>query len=445
MKRAVLAVMLTLVLISMYQTRIQPFFIQAQEMCELSHSWDKAEIVTPIHDIATSNLTTLSKRIVDNYIWATDAISVDGLDNYDLPGHTIVPVNSTTYNGYGSPHWTGNFSLSYPINSVNQINVTYLPFTPDNYTVTLTEGVDYLVHTSAKIELLTSLDVPIINEHWVDGVNISLHGWAWINYVASGIQSVFVDMNNGTTRFGRNFGFAAPPPSEWWYDPDWPREITLWQLLDYCYECPYDWPAGSEWWVNYTAASYLTIDYNAIAPPVINTTVDMHPNALNLQSKGKRIFGHIELPEGYNVSDIGISTIMLNNTIPIDLTVLAEVGDYDNDSVSDLMIAFNRTEIVEYLISKGVTYGKATLTLTGRLHRIAFFRGSATIEVSSLVGDANCDRTVDLYDVAMMLSIYGCREGESGWNPNADLAPPFGLINIYDLVTCAYHYGETYS
>lgn len=449
MKRIVSGILVATLLVSlsialnaqMHQMHIQPFFVRAQEMCESSHSWGKVKEDPLVHNVATTNLA-MCARVVDNYVWATDAISAGGLGNYDLPGRTIVPVNATTYNGYGKPHWTGNFSLSYPIDSVNQINVTHLPFTPYNYTVTLTEGVDYLVHASAKIELLTSLDVPIINEHWVDGVNTSLLGWAWINYVASGIQSVFVDMNNGTARFGRNWGYAAPPPSEWWYDPDWPGEITLWQLIDFCIDGPFDWPAGSEWWVNYTAASYLTVDYNAIAPPVINATLDIYPNGLNLHSKGKWVFGHIELPEGHNASDIAVSTIMLNNTVPVDLAAPVEVGDYDNDNVSDLMITFNRTEIVKYIISRGTSYGNVTLICKGDFHKMASFTGSVTVKVSSLLGDVNCDGIVDIYDVVMMLSIYGCREREPEWNANADLAPQYGVIDIYDFVTCAYHYGQ---
>ena len=439
MKKAVFAVTLTLALISMHQMRIQPFFAQAQEIRGLSHSCSKAEEDALIHDIATASLT-MGAQIVDNYMWATDAVSADGLDNFGLPGRTAVPVDVAAYDGYGKPYWTGNFSLSYPIEYVNQINVTYLPFTPDNYTVTLTEGVDYFVHTYA-IDLLTSLDVPIINEHWVDGVNNTVSGWAAIGHVATGIQSVYVKFPNGTERFARNYGYMAPPPSEWWYDPDWPWEFERWPV----FLLFLDWPAGSEWWVNYTAASYLTVDYTAIAPPVIHATLDISPNALNLQSKGEWFFSHIELPEGHNPSDIDVSTILLNNTVPVDLAAPIVVGDYDNDNVSDLMITFNRTEIVEYIISKGITCGNVTLTVTGELHKIGSFRGSDSMKVSSLVGDVNCDGIVDLYDVVMMVSIYGCREGEHQWNPNADLAPQYGVIDIYDFITCTYHYGQEYS
>ena len=61
-----------------------------------------------------------------------------------------------------------------------------------------------------------------------------------------------------------------------------------------------------------------------------------------------------------------------------------------------------------------------------------------------LTGDINYDGKVDIYDIVYMASIYGCKEGDLDWNPFADLAPQWGVINIYDLVTCTYHYGETY-
>ncbi|TET62304.1 hypothetical protein E3J49_08425 [Candidatus Bathyarchaeota archaeon] len=61
-----------------------------------------------------------------------------------------------------------------------------------------------------------------------------------------------------------------------------------------------------------------------------------------------------------------------------------------------------------------------------------------------LTGDVNYDRKVNIYDITFLASIYRCKEGDLEWNPFADLAQPYGQIDIFDLVTCAAHYGETY-
>jgi len=203
------------------------------------------------------DLTHLYTAAKETKIWAA-SFGPDNIANNGLGGRYV--GTDDPYNGFGVPNWTGNFTIA-GLQDVDKITVHALPLTPDEYTYELVEGVDYIVHAAEdKIELLTPVDVPIINEHWVDGVNNSLNGWPYINYVASGIESVFVDMHNGTARFGRNFGYAEPPPSEWWYDPDWTWELEGWWALGY-FPGPWNWPAGSEWWINYTAASYLEVDY----------------------------------------------------------------------------------------------------------------------------------------------------------------------------------------
>jgi len=64
--------------------------------------------------------------------------------------------------------------------------------------------------------------------------------------------------------------------------------------------------------------------------------------------------------------------------------------------------------------------------------------------VNPLQADINWDGKVDIHDIIMSVSIYGVTERDAGWNVFADLAPRWGVIDIFDLVTCAYHYGETY-
>ena len=49
---------------------------------------------------------------------------------------------------------------------------------------------------------------------------------------------------------------------------------------------------------------------------VVQATIDIDPNTLNLKSKGKMVTAYIELPEGCNMSDIDVNTVTLECSIP---------------------------------------------------------------------------------------------------------------------------------
>ena len=122
-------------------------------------------------------------------------------------------------------------------------------------------------------------------------------------------------------------------------------------------------------------------------PPTVIATADVVPNTLNLKSKGKWITCYIELAEGYSVSDIDVSTVMLNDTIPISLLdvpapkpVPTEIGDYDIDGIPDLIVKFSRTMVSELILSKGITHGSVTLTITGEVDGTPF-EGSDSIKL----------------------------------------------------------------
>lgn len=171
--------------------------------------------------------------------------------------------------------------------------------------------------------------------------------------------------------------------------------------------------------------------------------IDIDANRLNLKSKDKWIAAYIELPWGYNMGDIEVFTILLNASVPVDKEAPVTIGDHDNDGILDLRVNFNRSTVSQYILDQNITYGNVTLTLSGVLHSVEPFEGSDTIRVSALVGDVNCDGEVDLYDVVEASASYGARQGEPDWNPNINFAPDWHIIDLYDLVTCAYHYGET--
>jgi len=177
----------------------------------------------------------------------------------------------------------------------------------------------------------------------------------------------------------------------------------------------------------------------------VKLKADIHvdPDTLNLNSKGKWITAYIELPRGYDVGNINATTILLNNTIPVDFGAQTEIGDYDGDGIMDLMVKFNRTLVSELILSKGVKYGNVTLTVSGRLYDGTEFMGSDTIRVR-MPGDINMDGKADMKDIAIMAKAFGESSGRPRWNPIADENED-GAIDVFDIALVAKNFGKTYT
>lgn len=56
--------------------------------------------------------------------------------------------------------------------------------------------------------------------------------------------------------------------------------------------------------------------------------------------------------------------------------------------------------------------------------------------------DVDGNGIVDIYDIVLASTSYDLREGDPDWNEHVDVAAPYGLIDIYDIVTIAYCYGK---
>ena len=114
-------------------------------------------------------------------------------------------------------------------------------------------------------------------------------------------------------------------------------------------------------------------------------TVDIHPDTLNLGSKGRWITCYIELSEGYDVGDIDVSSILLNGTVHAEGAPV-EVGDYDGDGIEDLMVKFDRDDVIEELEwDWGVTYSDV-LVITLNLNDGTEVEGSDTVKVKPKQG-----------------------------------------------------------
>ncbi|MEM2130134.1 MAG: right-handed parallel beta-helix repeat-containing protein [Candidatus Bathyarchaeia archaeon] len=59
-----------------------------------------------------------------------------------------------------------------------------------------------------------------------------------------------------------------------------------------------------------------------------------------------------------------------------------------------------------------------------------------------LPADINADGQVSLADLVLLAKAYGSRPGDPNWNEYADIAEPWGIIGLSDLVTIAVFYGQ---
>lgn len=113
-----------------------------------------------------------------------------------------------------------------------------------------------------------------------------------------------------------------------------------------------------------------------LATLMIEAAIDIDPYTLNLKSQVKWITCYIELPQGYDVGDIDISSILLKEQVPAELSP-TKIGDYDDDSVLDLMVKFDRFA-VQGILEVG---DEVEITVTGELTDGTPFEGRDTIRV----------------------------------------------------------------
>lgn len=110
----------------------------------------------------------------------------------------------------------------------------------------------------------------------------------------------------------------------------------------------------------------------------ITASCDINPDKLNLKSKGKWITAYIELPEEYDVSDIILGEILLNNIMSPEAKPF-NIGDRDYNGILDLMIKFDRSEIINLIILEPSQSWE--VEITGKLIDGLKFKAICTIDL----------------------------------------------------------------
>jgi hypothetical protein len=117
----------------------------------------------------------------------------------------------------------------------------------------------------------------------------------------------------------------------------------------------------------------------------VEARIDIDPDTLNRQSRGRWVTVYIELPPEYDPRGINASTILLMDMLSPELDlkygfVKSEDSyfvDHDGNGVFERMVKFNRQEVIQLLDSEG----DVVLTITGQLLDGTEFQGKDTIRI----------------------------------------------------------------
>jgi hypothetical protein len=130
----------------------------------------------------------------------------------------------------------------------------------------------------------------------------------------------------------------------------------------------------------------LLFGFQVLSPPTtafaLEATVDIKPETINLNREGRWITVHIALPEGYNVSDIDTSTILLEDMFS---------PEWSNIECGMLMAKFDSSAVINYLWDRLYHMGGnrvfIELTVTGKLVDGTPFTGSDTVTIMDPRGE----------------------------------------------------------
>ena len=135
--------------------------------------------------------------------------------------------------------------------------------------------------------------------------------------------------------------------------------------------------------VGYTTYQAYALDDMKIWSDVVDATIDINPNTLNLKSNGKWIMAKIELDASDNITLVDIPTVAIVDINGVPVNIPAEWGNCDFDVGGEYgefslrcMVKFDRSAVQD-----ACDPGPATITIAGQLTDGTAFEGSDIINV----------------------------------------------------------------
>ena len=121
-------------------------------------------------------------------------------------------------------------------------------------------------------------------------------------------------------------------------------------------------------------------------PRTIKATIDVHPETLNVKSKGKVVNCVVTLPDDYDVQEITTDSVALTKInqsalkAPLNTTGPSEIGYYDGKpGVRLLRVKFDRKTLIDLV---GTAEGEVTLNISGTMQDgSTMFEGTDVIRV----------------------------------------------------------------
>ena len=285
----------------------------------------------------------------------------------------------------------------------------------------------------------------------------------------SGYVVSFEDLWNGGDQDYDNLVFeltplSKPPHAEFTWSPSLPKALEP-VTFDATASTPnggtivsYDWDFGDG---NTTTTPAAIVAHAYSNPGTCNVTLTV-TNSESLTDKTWQLINvaravkhdiaivsvSANTPHDYPGRIVNITVLVQNNgeaPETFNVTAYRDTVPIETLQVSNLDIEENTTIIFHWNTSGLTPCHNWTISAEAPLAEDINPADNRLVDGSvkiKMFCDVNADGVVDIFDVVLAAVAIYAKPSDPRWNPQVDVAPRFGYIDLYDFVTIVYHYGE---